>query len=104
MVKPVIFNRVLPLIDRVCSTHLNGLTPKDRVTVAKFKQTMTSINDRIMMQLFQPGKDQSSSAARAAKSSDDRGGEGGGHQDDDDQVPEQLAAEPGYLIDSDEED
>ena len=74
VVKPVIFNRVLPLIDKVCSTHLNGLTPKDRVTVAKFKQTMTAINDRIMMQLFQQGKESSPSARAAASDEEHKEG------------------------------
>ena len=54
VIKPVILNKVLPLVDQVCSKHLNGLTPKDKVTVAKFRSTMAKINERIMIRLFSP--------------------------------------------------
>ena len=54
VIKPVILNKVLPLVDKVCSMHLSGLTPKDKVTVAKFRATMARINDKVMLQLFSP--------------------------------------------------
>ena len=47
-------NKVLPLIDKECAVQLKGLTPKDKVTVAKFTQTMALINDKILQKLFEP--------------------------------------------------
>lgn len=40
VVKPVIMGKVLPLVDKACKALLSGLTPKDRVTISKFKATM----------------------------------------------------------------
>ena len=34
VIQPVILNKVLPLVDKVCSDLLAGLTPKGKVTVA----------------------------------------------------------------------
>ena len=43
---------MLPLIDKVCARMLGGLTPKDKVTLAQFRQTMGQINESILEKLF----------------------------------------------------
>ena len=48
VIQPVVMGKVLPLIDKECAVQLKGLTPKDKVTVAKFTQTMAVINDKIL--------------------------------------------------------
>lgn len=34
VIQPVLFRKVLPLVDKVCSDLLAGLTPKGKVSVA----------------------------------------------------------------------
>ena len=46
--------KILPLIDKECAIQLKGLTPKDKVTVAKFTHTMAQINEKILQKLFEP--------------------------------------------------
>ena len=48
----MIIDKVLPLVDRVCSHLLNGLSPKDKVTLSRFKDTMSMINERILAHLM----------------------------------------------------
>lgn len=45
-------NKVLPLVDRVCNSLLNGLSPKDKVSLVKFKATMDKINESILARLL----------------------------------------------------
>lgn len=54
VVQPVITTRVLPEIEKICTDLLGGLTPKSKVTVTKFRQTMKAINELILMKLFSP--------------------------------------------------
>ena len=51
---PVINEKILPLIDKVTGDALQGLSPKDKVTVSKLLVKLTSIHERILERLFAP--------------------------------------------------
>jgi len=50
----VIKDVVLPIVDKVTSDALQGLSPKDKVSVTKLLAKMTSIHERILERLFMP--------------------------------------------------
>lgn len=60
----MITTKVLPLIDKVCARMLGGLTPKDKVTLAQFRQTMSQINESILEKLFAQVGDEDESDTR----------------------------------------
>ena len=51
---PVIQEKMLPLVDKVTGDALQGLSPKEKVSVAKLLVQLTAINERILERLFAP--------------------------------------------------
>lgn len=44
-------------MDSICSHVLKGLTPKDKISITTFRQTMATINDKILEKLFKQVSD-----------------------------------------------